>query len=356
MSRGIALAVLLVVVVAALYVPVLLPYDLVSVGSVTPSEEWKLTQDGAGNLVATHQNFRTGIVERMGSWQFSRGDLAGMEVTARPDSFQWVPAGDTVVRLYSALIQREMLDLETQIRVLEAQRSDLTTGEKVETVEEAEARLRYAQEALTLAEKQFAVGERLFKEGVTPELEYKTLLNNRDLARIAVETAQKTLRVVSTGVKPQTVQVNDSQVEALRRRLAQLRAQSGGYFITAPFAGVVAPVAPLTTEILVLQRVDECIVQIPVKVEEMRFIGDSTRIEIIDPISGKVYQATLLQKMPQTQVLSGRSVGFVQASIRSTHPGERIALGIAAQCSIHCGSLNQRDYLKRVLRFGVAAK
>jgi hypothetical protein len=95
------------------------------------------------------------------------------------------------------------------------------------------------------------------------------------------------------------------------------------------------------------------VVTIPIKTEDMPHITDSATLQLRDPLSQRVYQARTLHKSNQTQVLGGRSVSFVQALLHPQQPGERITLGTSAQCTIHCGALNPRRYLQRVLRFKI---
>ena len=355
MYRGITLSILILIILAALYVPVRVPYALLSVGSILPCEEWRLMQETGGGLSSMHQNNKTGIVQRLASWQFERGDLTGMEVTVRPDTFGQVICGDTVVRMYSSIIHQQILELDNRLKVLQSEQQVLLTGEKAPIVQEAESELVFAKEALTLREKEYAVAQQLLAEGVIAKMEFNRAENVLKLAKIEVITAEKGLAVANTGVKSESVGVNAAHIQTLQKQIAFLRARNAGYVITSPFDGVIAPIREVG-EVMILQKINECIVTIPVKTEEMSFITDSCRIEVTDPITQKVYVAHYLGKEAQTQVIGSRSVAFVRAAIYPEHRGERITLGISAQCSIQCGELNQREYLKRLLRFSVSAK
>jgi hypothetical protein len=352
MHRGLALLVLVVTVVALLYVPVQIPFDLVTVGHVQPAATWRLSQDGAGNLVSTQHNYRDGQVDRLGSWQFNRGDLAGMEVCAKADSLGFVGVGDTLVRMYSNMVQQQILELETQIRVLEAERLVLTTGEKPETVREAEAQLQFAREALTLREKELSIADELYKNGAAAELEYKTRLNARDLAVLEVNNRARVVEVVATGVKPESVDFNVSQTAALRQRLALLRAQVGGYAIKSPFMGVLAPTTD-PAEVLILHNIQSYIVKIPIKTEDLQYLSDSTRYDIVDAQTGIIHKGRFLRRMQETALVSDRHVGFVQVEVIPQHPTERLSIGLTGRCKIHCGYLNQREYIKRLLHFTI---
>jgi hypothetical protein len=348
MYRGITLIILVLLVAAALFAPVSIPYELVSIGSVTPAEEWRLVQDAGGSLSSSLQNFKTGVVEQLNSWQFERGDLSGMEVT----NFGSLEEGDTIIRMYSAVIQQQIIDLNNQLNIKRSEQQVLVTGEKPPIVQEAEEKLHYAREALVLREKEYATAKQLFDEALLAKLELVRIQNTLDLARIAVTTAEKTLLVANTGTKPETVGLNNSELIALQKQLDFLRRRNAGYVIRAPFSGVVTPIRE-PGEVLILQRVDECIVTIPVKVEEMPFINDSARITVFDPMTLRSFSARVLSRSMQTQILGGKSVGFITAVIKPSAVNAPITLGTAAKCTIDCGQLNPRQYLARILRFSM---
>lgn len=350
MYRGITLLLLTLIVAATLFAPIDIPYNLVSVGHVAPAEEWRLVQDANGGLIASHQNFKTGIVERVASWQFERGDISGMEVTIPKDSFAQIHIGDTLVSMYSAVIQQQILDLENQLKIKQSERQVAVTGEKLPIVQEAETRLSAARQNLTLREKEFTAAQQLVAEQIVARLEFNRVENALEQAKIEVSTAEKALENAKTGLKIESVDLNASEMAALRKQLDFLRRRNAGYVIQAPFDGMVAPIRELG-EVLILQKVSEYVISIPVKTEEMVFISDSAVLQITDPLTNQIYTARHLQKLPQTEVLGGRSVGFLQAVIEPNYPGERISLGTSAQCTINCGHLRPLAYLQRILHF-----
>ncbi len=351
MYRGLTLLILLLMIVAALYAPISIPYNLVSVASVLPAEEWRLLQEPGGGLACTHQNNRSGVVERIAAWQFERGDLTGMELNI-PDSTGLVTLGDTLVRMYSAAIQQQILDLENQLKIKRSEQQVLVTGEKQPIIQEAQTKLVFAKEALVLREKDFAAAKQLLQEGLMPRLEYNRIENVLELAKIDIITAEKALLVADTGAKPESISLNQSEIQAIVRQLDFLRKRNAGYVIKAPFTGMVMPIKE-PGEVLILRKISEYIVTIPVKTEEMIFISDTARLQIIDPITWKVYEAKVMEKMSHTEVLDSRSVGFVRAIVKPTTAAERMTLGVASKCSIQCGMLNPRQYLQRILKYKI---
>jgi hypothetical protein len=352
MYRLIAFVVLLILLTSALYVPVGIPYRLFSIAQVSPLEEWRLSQDATNGLAATHQDYQTGRIRRINSWQFQRGDISAMELTIPGDSSVQIALGDTIVRMFSALVQQEILDIENELKALQSETKVLTTGEKIETIQQAKARLEQAKTQLQIRQKEFDINKDLFEKNVIARLEYIRSENALDQAKAAVITAEKELLVVETGVKVESVDFNRTQITNLQRKLAFLRERRAGYVIRAPFSGTTAPIREVG-EVLILQNLNTYVLQIPVKVEEMRYINSKVKIAVTDPFTGKIFLAKYLGKAAQTQVIDSRSVGFITALIEMETAREKLTLGIASRCEITCDELNPRQFLARLLNFRI---
>jgi hypothetical protein len=354
MRRGLSLAVLVAVVCFGLYLPIKIPYELVSIGNVTPLEEWRLMQDAGGSLMATRRHFRTGMVSNISVWQFQEGDISGMEMAIRVDTLSYVERGDTVLRFFSTQILEQIALLEQELAIRTAERGVLVTGEKLPTVEEAQTRLNFSREQLALAEKQYSIDEPLFRDGVIARLDYERSKNALELARIAAETAEKTLRVVSTGAKPELVTVNKAQIESLTRQLRLMRQRYANYVVTAPFDAIVSPVGD-TGEVIVLQNTEHYLIHIPVRTTEVRYLGDSTTIEVRDLSNGNTFQAEVVEIGKRAQVVGTSQVNFLLAAVAPT-PGKPLNMGLTAQCTVRCDALTPLQYLRRLLDAAVISK
>lgn len=351
MYRIVTLVVLVSVLCLAFLIPFKISYDLESIGTIYPSEEWKIVQDASGSLLGSHRYNKTGIVGKINSWQFKAGDLSGLELAIRPDSLTRVKMGDTLIRMYSTVILAQILELSTQIQILQSQTTELSTGEKPQTVKEAQAKLDFAQEQVVIREKEYKIAKELLEGGAIPALELAQKENAYHLSKIEAERAAREVQVVDTGTKNETVKVNRTQIDALQKRLDYLRKVNTGYVITAPFDGKVSKIG-LPEEVLVLQKTDECVVEIPIRLSDMRYVDDSTHIEITDVRNNKVYPAKILRSGTKSMVLDQKSVGFLTALVQ-LKPDEEITFGIGAKCVIKCAQLSQIDYLRRILRYNI---
>ena len=220
-------------------------------------------------------------------------------------------------------------------------------------MQEAITKLQFKQTALSLREKEFNIAKQLLQEGVIAQVAFNTAENNLALARIEVETAQKNIDNLSTGVKTEMAGVNDAKIIALEKRLALLRQRNTGLIITATFDAIVQPVIDPSVEVLTLHHVNDFVVTIPVKTEELRYIDTTTTFELFDPTTRKIYPLHYHSTSQQAEIVGGRSVVFVKTILHITSPKEMPTLGLGATCTVHCKRIHQREYLRRLLNFSI---
>ncbi len=134
------------------------------------------------------------------------------------------------------------------------------------------------------------------------------------MAKIQVDIAQKTLETVTTGLKNESVDITEAQLRGLRARLALLRQKGLSFVLRAPFSGYIVPTA-LPEELLILQRADEYLVHIPMKVEQLIYLNDSTVINVTDVKTQRIFQAKLFGTLPKIEVLDNRQVAIVTALV-----------------------------------------
>jgi multidrug efflux pump subunit AcrA (membrane-fusion protein) len=325
-----------------------LPYTAESIGKVLPSQEWQLVQDQTGRLTSVIRDHKTGAAKQIDAYQFEQGDFSGMQIDLPAGAY--VQAGDTIVRMYSTRQSQEIQELEAQLSLYAAQLTAETTGDKPPIVQEAENKLNFSVQDLTLKESLYHTKKRLKEEGLIAVTEFQTAENDYQLAKIQVEIARKTLETVGTGLKNESVGITEAQLRGLRARLALLRQKGLSFVLRAPFSGYVVP-NTLPEELLILHSSNEYLVHIPMKVEQMQYMNDSTRIQVTDVKTQRVFEAKAFGSLPKIEVLDNRQVALLTAAVTPDSAGIRLSTGISARCMVDFGKLNQREYLKRILNF-----
>ncbi len=341
--------IILLILLAALFAPFKIPFAAESIGRVFPAREWQLVQDQTGRISSVIRDYRLGSTQQIDAYQFEQGDISGLSFDLPADRF--VHVGDTVVRMYSIRQNEEIQNIQAQLALYNAQLRADVTGDKPPVVQEAENRLHFAEQDLVLREKTYRIKKPLWEQKLIALTEYQEVENAYELAKIQVEINRKTLENVTTGLKNESVGITQAQLQGLKNRLEILRRKGLSFVLRAPFSGWIVPAA-LPEEQLILQQCDEYVVQIPIKVEYLPYLNDSTAITVTDVQTRRSFPAKLLQTGTKVEVLDNRQVSLLTAVLKPDSTGARFSTGVSALCRLDFGTVHQREFLRRILHSG----
>lgn len=349
MKRLLGGLLILGILVAALWLPVQIPFTAESIGRVYPAREWQLLQDQTGRITSVVRDYRIGATQQIDAYQFEQGDFSGLQIVVPPNRF--IHIGDTVVRMYSVRQNEEIQNIEAQLALYSAQLQADVTGEKPPIVQEAENRLHLAEQDFVQKEKIFQIKKPLWEQQLIAYTEYQQAESDYNLAKIQVGIAQKYLETVTTGLKAETVGVTEAQLRGLKSRLEILRNKGLAFVVRAPFNGWVVPVALPPEEQFILQEAGEYVVQIPVKVEYLPYLSAETIFKVNDIQTQRIYTARYLRTGTKVEVLDNRQVSTITAIVVPDSLNDQLSTGVSALCKIDFGKINQREYLRRILNF-----
>lgn len=325
-----------------------MPYAAESIGRVLPAQEWRLVQDQTGRLSSVVRDHKLGAAQQIDAFQFEQGDFSGIKIEIPTGSF--VSAGDTVVRMYSIRQREEIQQIEAQLALYSAQLQSDKTGDKPPIVQEAENKLHFAEQDLSLKENFYHLKKKLKDEGLIAATEFQMAENDWNLAKIQVEIARKYLENVGTGIKVEGVGITEAQLLGLKNRLNILKQKGLAFVIRAPFSGWVVT-SPLSEELLTLQRADEYVVQIPVRVEQLKYLHPDVGIFVTDVQTGHVFRGKYGVLGSKVEVLDNRQVSLLSAYVKPDSLGTRLSTGVSTMCRIDFGQVNQREFFRRILNF-----
>jgi hypothetical protein len=347
--RIVPLLVVIALLVVILYLPIPMPWKLVSIGQVFPQKSWKISQDATGNLLINLTDFRTGETTVSSNYQFERGDLVEARLRATQDSVGLVRVGDTVLVIRTNTIQDRLTTLRGQLLEAESRLSSGQVGEKPPIVEAAESKLRFDEQELANLKTTNARQKALFAEQNLSAQDVENSNNLVKKAQIQVEIDQRNLESAQTGLKLADIDLLKSSTKNLQSQILFLEKQTTKYVLTAPFDGH-RQRAVLPADVFTLHQAREYFLQIPIKVEDLRWINKDSKINIRDVQTGKLWPAKFIGFAPKVDILSGRRSQLMQVSVQ-TAENEQLSTGLSVDAEVDCGVVNMREYLKRVLNF-----
>ena len=347
--RLVPLVIAVALIAAILYAPVSMPWKITSIGQVFPRKSWKIVQDATGNLLVNQQDYRTGETAVSSNYQFERGDLVESRLRPGQDSLAAVRMGDTVLTIRTTMIADRLTTLRGQLAEARSQLSSGSVGEKTPIVEEAENRLRFAEQEFANQKTTYERLKALFAENVISKQELENAFNLRRKAELQIEIERKSLESANTGLKPADIDVLGSRIKNLAGQIDFLEKQSTKYVLTAPFDGIRRR-SVVPGEVFTMHTARAFFLQVPVKVEDLRWINPGSKIVLRDVQSGKTWIGKFLGFAPAVEILSGRRTQKMEVSVE-TPPGESLNTGLSVDCSVECGEVNLREYLRRVLNF-----
>ncbi len=333
---------------AVFYAPVQLPYAAESVGKVLPYQEWRLVQDQTGRLTSVVRDHKFGAAQQIDAFQFEQGDFSGIKIDIPAGAF--IAAGDTVVRMYSIRQREEIQQIEAQLALYSAQLRSDKTGDKQPIVQEAENKLHFAEQDLSLKENFYHLKKKLKDEGLIAATEYQTAENDWNLAKIQVEINRKNLENVGTGIKTEGVGITEAQLRGLQNRLNILKQKGLSFVIRAPFSGWIVTSA-LPEELLTLQRADEYVVQIPVRVEQLKYLHPEVDIFVTDVQTGHVFKGKYGSLGSKVEILDNRQISMLTAFVSPDSTGARLSTGVSTICRIDFGEVSLKEFTRRILNF-----
>lgn len=345
---------LIAIVLAALFfasVYVEIPYNISTRGIVMPAREWRLTRLPDGTLLNTEKNNLTNRITYYSVLEFQRGDNAEFVAKERVFSGATVNRGDTVGHVSSFEEERRLLELiiglEEQKRLL----SVYLSGEKEEEINAARERLVLAEKEYETQQKLVARMESLHRTGVIADEAWELALNDFQIKEQNLNIARSELEVVSTGAKPEEIEMIRTRINSFERQIEQAENRQEAFSILAPFTGTIIRQQgpePEGESIIRVADMERMIVMLPVDLYQLTYINNGNRVNLRVDSRRTSYSAKVLDVDNAVQYIDQRQNVFITAIIEEM-PG-RFLPNMLVQAEIECGSIPLRDYVKRMFK------
>lgn len=338
--------ILLAVVVASLFfLPIQYPYKIDGLAKIVPVREWRLIKGTDGLLLASLHNHERGMTEAYAVSQFERGDAVNFAIRSALQAGQQIAAGDTVGRIYSNEIERQLAQLNGELEVATAALAVTTEGEKASVVQEAEQRLAFARREQAEQQKIAERLERLYQQGLTSRELYEIEAGRLKLMEINIAIAEAQLQSAHTGAKREEIRLARSQIEALRREIAAVERRSAQYVFTSPIDGKIARLFSDDT-LLTIYDTTAYIVFMPIEWQNYQYLAPLQEVNLQFSGADSQQSGRLLTFDRSVHNLNGRQVVFAALRIDNR---QRLLSGMLQKCVIWARPVTLWEHTKRFL-------
>ena len=311
---AIVIAAVVIGVIVGLWVKV--PETVDVAGKALPSQEWLLSRNEEGAVLATLRDYRSGYIENYTVFSITRGDAFRFGLESRLKLGDMVSAGDTIVRIFSHELLREASRLAGEIAIARAGLATGLTGEKSPVIREAQRTLALANENADLQNRLFQRQDSLFRKDYISREAFELSRTASQLATLQAAVAEARLQTVETGLKPEQIHLMESQISALEAQIRVLTGQLGAMTLVAPLSGCLLSLPGTDTLCVVEDTTRVVIMMVPVERVQRIARGQAVRFTV-SRLPG--HWSGVVQRVDRrARMLLGRQVVEVVASVGDT--------------------------------------
>lgn len=340
---GIGLAIL----IGVIYCPIKFTYIVYSTGKVFPTYEWVLGRTYDGRITETIKNNQLGLISSYAGKEFQRGDVFDFYINPEINDKQFVERGETIGILNSTELMRQINQLKGEREVEKALLKVYSTGQKIQTIKEAETNLTLAKERFSIQDKLISRQSELFKDSLISPQQYDIAKNDYELSKINLALAEAQIKTLSTGEKPEQIKFIIEKIENLTGQISSLESRKEALQIKAPFAGLIQRKKGGVSSVEVLANIVDTssyIIVTPIKIKEFKNLAKGQKCILKLFNTDCEMEATICHIDNAIQIIGGKQAIYVTAKIDKKCLG--VYPGIFAQTNIECGEYTIIDYSK----------
>lgn len=222
------------------------------------------------------------------------GKLPGRVVEFFVEEGDTVCAGDTLVRIHSAVVEAQLTEAKAMQTIARAQNKKIDAGTRSQIVAAARDMVEQAKAAVTITQKTYTRMENLFNQGVISEQKRDEAKAAYDAAVAAHNAAKSQYDLAVAGAQNEDKESAAALVEAAGGGVDQVEAVLADSYLTAPCDGTVDVIYPeagelvaLGAPIMSLLRNDKRWVTFNVREELLNDLTMGKKIKVMIPALGK---------------------------------------------------------------------
>ncbi|MFH1198104.1 MAG: hypothetical protein V1720_20550 [bacterium] len=340
-NKKIVVSLIIVLILILLLLPIKISYRINTTGKVLPVKEWFLIRGADGNLMTSLINNRTGVYENYTVSQFNRGDAAKIETVAHLEAGSAITMNDTIIKIFSNDVNKEIAELYTDLNSEEALLSVLKSKEKQAVIQTEKENVAYAERQVAEQERLYQRKKQLFEKNLISQEEYEIAEGAVGLFKINRDIAKQRLQIVMTGAKPEEIEMTQSKIKDLKKEIAVIQKKMSDYVVLSPVSGVVSRSFSADT-LMIVHDTTEFILLLPITVKEIGELKENQEVVVNNSAFGQDVRGTILNWEKNVRNINQKQFFIAAASVENA-PG--LYPGSAVECYITVGDLILRDYL-----------
>jgi len=230
------------------------------------------------------------------------GKLPGRIANFYVNEGDTVQAGDTLVRIHSALVEAQLMQAEAMQNVAKAQDKKIDAGTRRQIIQAAYELLQQAKAGVSITKKTYERMQNLYAEGVISEQKRDEAKAAYDAAVAAQGAAESQYSLAKSGAQSEDKESAAALVSAAGGGVEQVKALLDDSYLMAPYDGIIDQIYPQASElvatgapIISLLKMDDRYITFNVREDHLNdfLMGSDIEVEIpalgMKKIDTKVY-------------------------------------------------------------------
>jgi len=335
---------LIILAVVIYFLPVNLPLNLSARAKILPASEWIVARNDNGQIFTRLFDNRSGLSKNYSVSNFERGDDVRLIFRSDLKINSFVTTKDTIAKLYSNEIERQLTALKGSLEVAKASLKLNQTGDKASLVKMAEEQLAFQKKNAEEQRKILFRQEQLYQKKLISQEEYEISKGTAELNDLQIAIANANLETVRTGEKTEQIDFINSQIKSFENEIAILEKRTADFNIVPAIDGTISKLS-IGDTLLIIQNTDDYFLMIPVNLKNQKYISIGEQVSFYSETDQTEFYGKIISINNSVEYLLGEPVIIVTAEIKNDN--QPLNTGLITECKIHCGNMSIADHIKR---------
>jgi hypothetical protein len=304
--------------------------------------EWTLSNVEQDKLISNHVYNGVQNQHDIMLFHFERPDFVRFSLNTELHQGDLVREGDIIAHFMSSNDALHLAELTGLLKQAKANLAALETGEKQAFQQEASEALAYAKAELQAYEPVLKRQIELHEKNLISDQDLEIAQAQYDLYKINVSVQEARLQSVKTGEKEEAISIIEAQAKSISDQLAIFQEKIDAASIKSPIHGIIVQPDHALAELCHICELDSMVVQMPVKLSELK------NVKIGDPMTINVPGSDIINVKVSNINQSATFINLKPMYLVSTvvpNPNYRIKHGMTGNVEIKTGKSTLFDII-----------